>query len=211
VFLVHETSLPAVLAHVAEMAPDVLAIDSIQTVHDPDSPGAPGSVGQVRDAAQRLVQLAKLTGIVTLLVGHVTKDGALAGPRVLEHVVDTVLSFEGDRHHSLRMLRALKHRFGSTDELGLMEMGADGCNPSRTQARSSPTGGRRFGPVVAPVLEGARLLCVEVRRWSSTRLHHAPPSRGDRRQPARDAARVLQRRARSRSGSRTCTRASRAA
>jgi DNA repair protein RadA/Sms len=164
VFLVHETSLPAVLAHVGEMAPDVLAIDSIQTVHDPDSPGAPGSVAQVRDAAQRLVQLAKLTGIVTLLVGHVTKDGALAGPRVLEHVVDTVLSFEGDRHHSLRMLRALKHRFGSTEELGLMEMGADGLQPV-ADASALFLADRRAGgsgSVVVPVLEGARPLCVEV-------------------------------------------------
>jgi len=164
VLLAHETSLPAVCAHVADLAPDVLAVDSIQTIVDPDAPGAAGSVAQVRDAAQRLVQLAKSTGIATLVVGHVTKDGALAGPRVLEHVVDTVLSFEGDRHHALRMLRALKHRFGSTDDLGLMEMRADGLQPV-ADASALFLADRRTGSsgsVVAPVLEGARPLCVEV-------------------------------------------------
>ena len=103
-------------------APEVLAVDSIQTVVDPDLPGAPGSVTQVRDCAYRLVQQAKERALSTVLVGHVTKEGTLAGPRVLEHVVDTVLSFDGDRGHSLRLLHALKHRFGGTDELGLFEM-----------------------------------------------------------------------------------------
>ena len=162
--IVAETSLPAVCAHVEELRPDVLAIDSIQTVQDPDSPGAAGSVAQVRDGAQRLVRLAKDTGIATLLVGHVTKDGALAGPRALEHVVDTVLSFEGDRHHSLRMLRALKHRFGSTDELGLMEMRSDGLQPVADPSALFLADRRAGSPgsVVAPVLEGARPLCVEI-------------------------------------------------
>ena len=124
--VVSETSLPDVCAHAEAARPDVIAIDSIQTVQDPDAPGGPGSIAQVRDGAQRLQRLAKDLGIATLLVGHVTKDGALAGPRTLEHVVDTVLSFEGDRHHALRMLRALKHRFGPTDELGLIEMTGEG-------------------------------------------------------------------------------------
>ena len=113
-FVLSETSLPDVVAYVATVEPVVLAIDSIQAVHDPDGPGVAGSVTQVRDGAQELVRLAKEHDIATLLVGHVTKDGGLAGPRALEHVVDTVLSFEGDRHHGLRMLRALKHRFGAT-------------------------------------------------------------------------------------------------
>jgi DNA repair protein RadA/Sms len=162
--LLHETALPAVSAQVARVRPDVLVVDSIQTLHDPDSSGPPGSVSQVRDAAHRLVRQAKELGIPTVLVGHVTKDGALAGPRVLEHVVDTVLSFEGDRHHALRMLRALKHRFGATDELGLMEMTARGLEPV-----ADPSvlflGDRLVGAagsVVAPILEGARPLCVEV-------------------------------------------------
>jgi DNA repair protein RadA/Sms len=163
-YLAHETSLPAICAHVAELAPAVLAVDSIQTVCDPDAPGPAGSVTQVRDGAQRLVQLAKSTGIATVLVGHVTKDGALAGPRVLEHVVDTVLSFEGDRHHALRMLRASKHRFGSTDELGLMEMRTDGLHPLADPSALFLADRRTesSGSVVAPVLEGARPLCVEV-------------------------------------------------
>src|SRR5262249_14152901 len=120
--VVAETSLPHVLAHVDAVAPSVLALDSIQTVVDPDQPGAAGSVSQVRDGAHRLVQLAKERVLPTVMVGHVTKEGTLAGPRVLEHVVDTVLTFDGDRGHSLRLLRALKHRFGSTHELGLFEM-----------------------------------------------------------------------------------------
>ena len=124
--VVAETSLPHVVAHTEACAPQVLALDSIQTVLDPDLPGAPGSVTQVRDCAYRLVQQAKERELATVLIGHVTKEGTLAGPRVLEHVVDTVLSVDGDRGHSLRLLHALKHRFGSTHELGLFEMTALG-------------------------------------------------------------------------------------
>jgi len=162
--LVAETSVPAICAHVDAVAPAVLAVDSIQTVQDPDAPGAPGSVGQVRDCAHRLVRLAKDRDVAIVLVGHVTKDGALAGPRALEHVVDTVLSFEGDRHHGLRMLRALKHRFGATDELGLMEMTGEGLAPLADPSALF-LGDRRAdapGSFVVPILEGARPLCVEV-------------------------------------------------
>jgi DNA repair protein RadA/Sms len=162
--VVAETSLPHVLAHVDAAAPDVLALDSIQTVVDPDLPGAPGSVTQVRDCAYRLVQLAKERALATVLVGHVTKEGTLAGPRVLEHVVDTVLSFDGDRGHSLRALHALKHRFGSTHEVGLFEMTERGLV-------DVPDASARFlvdrrpgvaGSAVAAVLEGARPILVEV-------------------------------------------------
>ena len=162
--VVCETSLPDVCAHAEAVRPDVIAIDSIQAVQDPDAPGGPGSVSQVRDGALRAQLLAKDLGIATLLVGHVTKDGSLAGPRTLEHVVDTVLSFEGDRHHALRMLRALKHRFGPTDELGLMEMTGDGLLPV-TDPSALFLADRRVGAsgsVVAAVLEGTRPLCVEV-------------------------------------------------
>ena len=162
--VVCETSLPDVCAHAESMRPDVIAIDSIQAVQDPDAPGGPGSVSQVRDGALRTQRLAKELGIATLLVGHVTKDGSLAGPRTLEHVVDTVLSFEGDRHHALRMLRALKHRFGPTDELGLMEMTGEGLvpvsDPSALFLADRRVGAS--GSVVAAVLEGTRPLCVEV-------------------------------------------------
>jgi DNA repair protein RadA/Sms len=169
-----ETSLPAAIAAVGEMEPVVLAVDSVQAVHDPDAPGVAGSVTQVRDAAQHLVHLAKANDIATLLVGHVTKDGSLAGPRALEHVVDTVLSFEGDRHHALRMLRALKHRFGATDELGLMEMTPAGLaavdDPSALFLADRRPGAP--GSVVAAVMEGSRPLCVEVQSLVAT--NHAP-------------------------------------
>ena len=105
-WIVAETDLPAIRAAVEQVRPDVLVVDSIQTVWDPELESAPGSVTQVRGCAHALVTLAKATGLTTVLVGHVTKDGALAGPRVLEHVVDTVLTFEGERHHALRLLRA---------------------------------------------------------------------------------------------------------
>ena len=162
--VVAETSLPHVVAHTEAAAPQVLALDSIQTVLDPDLPGAPGSVTQVRDCAYRLVQQAKERELATVLIGHVTKEGTLAGPRVLEHVVDTVLSVDGDRGHSLRLLHALKHRFGGTHELGLFEMTALGLV-------DVPDASARFlvdrregvaGSVVAAVLEGARPLLVEV-------------------------------------------------
>jgi DNA repair protein RadA/Sms len=162
--VVCDTSLPDVCAHAEAMRPDVVAIDSIQAVQDPDAPGGPGSVSQVRDGAVRAQRLAKELGIATLLIGHVTKDGSLAGPRTLEHVVDTVLSFEGDRHHALRMLRALKHRFGPTDELGLLEMTGEGL-VSVADPSALFLGDRRVGAsgsVVAAVLEGTRPLCVEV-------------------------------------------------
>src|SRR3954454_12110912 len=125
-WILAETSLPAALAALDSVKPDYLVVDSIQTVFDPDLESAPGSVAQVRGCAHQLVQIAKQRGIVTVLVGHVTKEGSLAGPRVLEHVVDTVLTYEGDRDHGLLLLRAVKHRFGPTGELGLMEMGEDG-------------------------------------------------------------------------------------
>jgi DNA repair protein RadA/Sms len=163
-WLVAETDLSAILAHAADVRPDVLVVDSIQTVFDPELASAPGSVAQVRECAHRLVRAAKDAGRATIVVGHVTKDGALAGPRVLEHVVDTVLSFEGERHHALRLLRAVKHRFGPTSELGLFEMTDDGL-------AGVPDPGRLFlsdrqahapGSAVVPTLEGHRPLTLEL-------------------------------------------------
>ena len=121
-----ETSLPHILEAIERIRPELVVIDSIQTVSDPSLGSLPGSVGQVRGCAQRLVNEAKERDVSIVLVGHVTKEGGLAGPRVLEHVVDTVLQFEGDRHHALRLLRASKHRFGPTNELGLFEMATAG-------------------------------------------------------------------------------------
>jgi DNA repair protein RadA/Sms len=163
-FVVSDTALPTILAHVDELQPHVVAVDSIQTVVDPDLPGAAGSVSQVRDCAARLVRMAKERDVTVLLIGHVTKDGSLAGPRVLEHVVDTVLAFDGDRHHALRMVHALKHRFGSTQELGLFEMTGAGLAGVSDPSALFLADRRPDGPgsVVAPVLEGARPLLVEV-------------------------------------------------
>ena len=163
-WLLAETAMPHVLDAIDEVEPDVVVIDSIQTVADPDLPSTAGSVVQVRECAHRLVQEAKRRGITIVLVGHVTKDGALAGPRVLEHVVDTVLSFEGERHHALRLLRAVKHRFGPTSELGLFEMADEGLvgvpDPSGLFLSDRRPG--TAGSVVVPTLEGQRPLLVEM-------------------------------------------------
>jgi DNA repair protein RadA/Sms len=164
VWLAAETSLPAVLDLLDEMDPDALIIDSVQSTSHPELGSAPGSLAQVRGCAQLLVAEAKARGLMVIMVGHITKEGALAGPKVLEHLVDTVLSFEGERHHALRLLRATKHRFGGTNELGLFEMRDTGL-------RSVPDPSSLFladrhpgiaGSVVAPVLDGQRPLLVEV-------------------------------------------------
>ena len=159
-----EPSVPDILAHVDEVQPQVLIVDSIQTVHDPGSASAPGSVGQVRESAHRLVQAAKARDMATVLVGHVTKDGTLAGPRVLEHMVDTVLSFEGDRHHALRLLRAVKHRFGSTHELGVFEMTGAGLEAVADPSALFLADRRPHTPgsVVVPIIDGFRPMLVEI-------------------------------------------------
>ncbi len=163
-FLAAETSLAHVLGHIDELSPAVVVVDSIQTVFDPELTSAPGSVAQVRQCAHRLVTIAKERDIAILLVGHVTKEGALAGPRVLEHVVDTVLSFEGDRHHSLRLLRASKHRFGATQEVGLFAMTEGGleavADPSEMFLADRRVG--VAGSVIVPTIEGNRPLLVEL-------------------------------------------------
>lgn len=163
-WLVSETLLPALLSHLDTVRADIVVVDSIQTVYDPTLGPAPGSVAQVRGCAHRLVAEAKARGTSVVIVGHVTKDGGLAGPRALEHLVDTVLGLEGERHHALRLLRASKHRFGSTHELGLFEMTDDGLmavpDPSALFLADRQPG--TAGSVVAPVLDGQRPLLVEV-------------------------------------------------
>jgi len=164
VYLAAENAIPHIVTHIDTVAPDVVVVDSIQTVFEPQIASAPGSVTQVRESAARLVHEAKTREVAVILVGHVTKEGNLAGPRVLEHVVDTVLSFDGDRHHGLRLLRAVKHRFGSTDELGLFEMSEAGLvavpDPSALfladRRRGVP------GSAVVPTIEGHRPLLVEL-------------------------------------------------
>ncbi len=162
--LTSETDLGAIVAHIEAVAPAVVVIDSIQTVFHPDLASAPGSVAQVRECAAALVAEAKARGVAVVLVGHVTKDGALAGPRVLEHVVDTVLTFDGERHHAVRVLRAVKHRFAGTGELGLMEMTGAGLVPVDDPS-SLFLADRRAevaGSVVVPLVDGHRAVLQEV-------------------------------------------------
>jgi DNA repair protein RadA/Sms len=163
-WLVSETSLTGIRAAIQETRPDLVMIDSIQTIFDPELESPPGSVVQVRGCAQSLSNLAKTGGPTMVLVGHVTKEGTLAGPRLLEHVVDTVLSFEGDRHHALRLLRSAKHRFGPAGEVGLFEMTSAGledvADPGRLFLADRRCG--IPGSVVFPSMEGARPVLVEI-------------------------------------------------
>ncbi|HEY0316059.1 MAG TPA: magnesium chelatase domain-containing protein, partial [Sphingomonas sp.] len=159
--------------------PALLVIDSIQTMHSDTIEGAPGTVSQVRASAQELIRYAKETGCALILVGHVTKDGAIAGPRVLEHMVDTVLSFEGERSHQYRILRAIKNRFGGTDEIGVFAMEESGlgevANPSSlflTQRDADVS-----GAVVFPALEGTRPLLVEIQALTVRLASGATPRR----------------------------------
>lgn len=158
-----ETELETVCATLERERPDVCVIDSVQTLYSAELGSAPGSVAQVREAAGRLLRVAKEHGVATILVGHVTKDGSVAGPRVLEHLVDCVLQFEGDRYHAHRILRALKNRFGSTNELGVFEMTSGGLvgvpNPSELFGRSHAG---EVGAAVACALEGTRPILLEI-------------------------------------------------
>jgi DNA repair protein RadA/Sms len=161
--IVAETDLEAVLATLEAECPDACVIDSVQVLYDPALTGAPGSIGQVREVAGRLMRLSKERGVATLLVGHVTKEGSLAGPRVLEHLVDCVLSFEGERERSYRTLRALKNRFGSTNEVGVFEMGTAGLvEVEDASARFVTEATRAPGSVLLCAMEGSRPLLVEV-------------------------------------------------
>ncbi len=159
-----ETDVGFIEAHVADLRPRVLIVDSIQTAFLSGLESAPGSVSQVRECGARLMTLAKGEGIATFLVGHVTKEGAIAGPRVLEHLVDTVLYFEGEQHHAYRVLRAVKNRFGSTNEIGVFEMAEKGLvevkNPSGFFLSERPKGAA--GSVVVASLEGTRPLLLEL-------------------------------------------------
>jgi DNA repair protein RadA/Sms len=158
-----ETELETVLATLESERPAVCVVDSVQTLYSAEVGSAPGSVAQVREAAARLLRTAKEAGVATILVGHVTKDGSVAGPRVLEHLVDCVLQFEGDRYHAHRVLRAVKNRFGSTNELGVFEMTGTGLrgvpDPSQVFGRSA---GREVGSAVACALEGTRPILLEI-------------------------------------------------
>lgn len=175
-YILTETFLQEIFKQIKQIKPDLVIIDSIQTLYSSQIDSAPGSVSQVRESTGELLRFAKESGIPVFIVGHITKDGAIAGPKVLEHMVDTVVQFEGDRHHSYRILRATKNRFGSASELGIYEMLSSGLrgvsNPSdillsqREQAMS--------GIAIAAMLEGVRPLLIEVQALVSTSAFGTP-------------------------------------
>ena len=173
--LLPEVDVAAVEQAVLESRPAVLVVDSIQTACDPDLTGTPGSVGQVRASTARLVGIAKDLNVTTIVVGHVTKDGAIAGPRVLEHMVDTVLYFEGDRDHAFRIVRAVKNRFGSTNDVGIFEMGERGLAGVEA-ASAALLSGRALvpGSVVMAAMEGSRPLLVEIQALATPSFLPAP-------------------------------------
>ena len=176
VFILCETSLENILTHAKEMKPDMMIVDSIQTISTAEMESTAGSVGQVRECAARLLRYAKETGVPVILVGHINKDGMLAGPKVLEHIVDTVLQFEGDRQNLYRLLRPVKNRFGSVNELGLFEMHERGMvpveNPSElllsTRARNVP------GSCVHCAIEGSRPMLVDVQALALQTAYGTP-------------------------------------
>lgn len=175
-FLFHETSLEVIRSEIEAIKPQILIIDSVQIVYKNDIPSAPGSVTQVREVALECMHISKGSAITTFLIGHVTKSGDLAGPRVLEHIVDAVLEFEGDRHHGFRLLRSLKNRFGSTDDMAIFQMAEKGLmevrDPSRIlleeRARSTS------GCAIVPALEGVRSFLIEVQALVSSSVFPTP-------------------------------------
>lgn len=164
IYVLAGTDINDVIAAIEELAPDLVIVDSVQTIYDPALNTAPGSVGQVKQCAMEIMQLAKSTGFTAFVVGHVNKEGAIAGPKVLEHMVDCVLYFEGDGSHNYRILRAEKNRFGSTNEIGVFEMVREGLrevpNPSEVMLAGRPIGVP--GTCVACVMEGSRPILAEV-------------------------------------------------
>jgi DNA repair protein RadA/Sms len=167
-FVLADTNLARIAEQARKVGPAVVVIDSVQMIYKPDVPAGPGSVTQLRRCTADLVAIAKATGITVILVGHVTKDGQLAGPRLLEHLVDTVLSFDGDRHHAHRIVRAVKNRFGTTQELGLFEMSDAGLREVREGGTPANLAAARPGSAVCPVMTGTRCLLVEVQALTAT-------------------------------------------
>ncbi len=180
-YILSETLLSDILLAVEELKPDILIIDSIQTLCDETNESAPGSVSQVKDCTMALMQLSKQGGITTFVVGHINKDGAIAGPKVLEHMVDCVLYFEGDQNSSYRLLRAAKNRFGSTNEIGVFEMRNNGLaeipNPSQMLLEGRPEGA--CGTCVACVMEGTRPVLAEVQALVTKTSFNVPRRTSD--------------------------------
>ena len=177
-FVLSETDLERIERHVLETKPDLLIIDSIQTIFRPDVQSAPGSVSQVRECSVSLLRIAKQNNISIFIIGHVTKDGTLAGPRVLEHIVDTVLYFEGERNAEYRVLRAVKNRFGNTNEIGIFEMRETGLVdvPDASKMFLSEENSNESGTVIIPALEGTRPILVEIQSLVAP-TPYVPPRR----------------------------------
>ncbi len=175
-YLLTETNTQNILHHCKELQPQLLIIDSIQTLNTIAIESSPGSISQIRECTSELLKYAKTTGVPVILIGHITKDGAIAGPKVLEHMVDTVLQFEGDRNHVYRLLRSIKNRFGSTNELGIYEMNATGLqevdNPSKILVSNNEDG--LSGVAIAATMEGARPMLIEVQALASTAAYGTP-------------------------------------
>ena len=168
-FVLADTNLARIVEQARKVQPRVMVIDSIQMVYKPDLDASPGSVTQLRRTCTELVYLAKISGMAIVLVGHVTKDGQLAGPKLLEHLVDAVLSFEGDRHHAHRVVRGIKNRFGTTLEIGLFEMTGGGLTEVvNTAALFDPNTKPNPGSVIAPAMHGTRCLLVEIQALTAT-------------------------------------------
>lgn len=180
-YILSETRLSDILAAVEELAPNILIIDSIQTLYNEENESSPGSVSQVKDCTLSMMQLSKSQGLTIFLVGHINKDGNIAGPKVLEHMVDCVLYFEGDQNSSYRLLRAAKNRFGSTNEIGVFEMMDRGLvevpNPSQMLLSGRPEGAS--GTCVACVMEGTRPVLAEVQALVSKTMLNAPRRTAD--------------------------------
>ena len=180
-FLLCETNLDEILAAAERLKPDLLITDSVQTLYSEDKPASPGSVTQVRDCTMRLMQYCKSSGVTVFLVGHINKEGAIAGPKVLEHMVDCVLYFEGESHTSYRLLRAAKNRFGSTNEIGVFEMRDDGLcqvpNPSEMLLAGRPL--NTPGTCVACVMEGTRPVLAEIQALVSPTTLSVPRRSGN--------------------------------
>lgn len=177
-YVLSETDLERIEHHVMQNKPDLLIIDSIQTIFRPDIQSAPGSVSQVRECSVSLLRIAKQNNIAVFIIGHVTKDGTLAGPRVLEHIVDTVLYFEGERNAEYRVLRAVKNRFGNTNEIGIFEMRESGLIdvPDASKMFLSEENSNESGTVIIPALEGTRPLLVEIQSLVAP-TPYVPPKR----------------------------------
>ena len=175
-YLLTETSLDTIFAHAETLAPDIVIIDSIQTLHTEHIESSPGSISQIRECTAQLLRYAKQTETPVFLIGHITKEGSLAGPKVLEHMVDAVLQFEGDRNHVYRLLRSIKNRFGSTNELGIYEMLGNGLreveNPS--EILISEGNEKLSGIAIAATLEGMRPMLIEVQALVSTAAYGTP-------------------------------------